>query len=144
MKIDRFDHIAIYVKDVEATIHFYVDILGMALDRSGGHVALKFGQQKINIHQGRDETFLVAGKPDFGTADFCLVAAGDIKTIYAELKAKGAVFEPMPDGIKKKGFESNSGIVHLNGALGPMDSIYLRDPDGNLVEISSYGQPGQD
>jgi catechol 2,3-dioxygenase-like lactoylglutathione lyase family enzyme len=139
MKIKRFDHIAIYVKDIDATIHFYRDILGMELDQRNGHVALKFGQQKINIHQGRDETFLVAKKPDFGSADFCLIADGDIKAIYAELKSKGADFEPIPDNIKKEGFEVESGIVHLEGALGPMDSIYIRDPDGNLVEISSYG-----
>jgi catechol 2,3-dioxygenase-like lactoylglutathione lyase family enzyme len=139
MKIKRFDHIAIYVRDVEAAIHFYTDILGMELDRSKGRIALKFGRQKINIHKGRDEKFLVAKKPEFGSADFCLVADGDINEIYAELKAKGAVFEPLPDGLKREGFEVESGIVHLEGAAGPMDSIYLRDPDGNLVEISSYG-----
>jgi catechol 2,3-dioxygenase-like lactoylglutathione lyase family enzyme len=96
MTIKRFDHIAIYVRDIEATIQFYADILGMEVERNGDFAVLKFGKQKINVHPGRDETFLVAKKPDFGTADFCLVAEGDIHTIYNELKQREQLLNQSP------------------------------------------------
>jgi catechol 2,3-dioxygenase-like lactoylglutathione lyase family enzyme len=126
MNINRLDHIVITVSDVEASIRFYVDILGMELDRTNDRYAVKFSQQKINLHRSSTEFSPVAQNVTHGSGDFCLIADEDINEIYQELTNKNAPFEP---GL---------GIVKRTGATGPINSVYLRDPDGNLVEISSY------
>lgn len=124
--IDRLDHLVVTVKDIEASVRFYVDVLGLELDSSNGRFAVRFGNQKINLHRGKAEFLPAARRPTAGSADFCLVARGNIADIYAELLAKNAPLEP------------GMGIVPRTGATGPIDSIYLRDPDGNLVEVSVY------
>jgi extradiol dioxygenase family protein len=87
---------------------------------------VRYGDQKINFHVGGPAFLPAARHVCMGSADFCLIAAGDILSLFEELKAKNAPFE------------EPAGIVRRTGALGPIDSIYLRDPDGNLVEISVY------
>ena len=124
MKIKSIDHLVITTNDVEASIKFYVDILNMELDDSNGRVAVKFGNQKFNIHRGKAEFLPAAENVTFGSADLCLIAEGDILEIEKELIAKNAPIE--------------LGIVNRTGACGPIESMYLRDPDGNLVEISVY------
>ena len=124
MELDRFDHIVITTENVEACLHFYVDILGMQLDGTGGRIALKFGKNKINIHRRKAEFLPAAKNVTCGSQDICLIAKGDIHKIREEIEAKGYPIE--------------LGIVPRTGAVGKIDSIYLRDPDGNLVEISVY------
>lgn len=124
MKINRFDHLVVTTKDLEKCLHFYVDILNMELDDRNNRYAVKFGNQKINIHRKKAEFLPAAQHVTYGSQDLCLIAEGDIHDIKAEIEAKGYPIE--------------LGVVGRTGACGPIDSIYLRDPDGNLVEISVY------
>lgn len=96
----------------------------MKLLEKDGRYAFRFGQQKINIHTKKGEFQPAAGNVQYGSLDFCLIVDEPIEDIYAELKEKGAAIE--------------LGIVSRTGAVGPIKSIYLRDPDENLIEISSY------
>lgn len=123
MKIKKLDHIVITTQDLEKCIHFYVDILGMELDDSNHRYAVKFGEQKINIHRKKAEFLPAAQNVTYGSQDICLLAEGNIEDIEKELK--------------NKGIEIELGIVSRTGACGPILSIYLRDPDGNLVEVST-------
>ena len=124
MKIDHLDHLVITTRDLEKCLHFYVDILGMELDDSNNRYAVKFGNQKFNIHRRKAEFLPAARNVTYGSQDVCLIAEGDINEIKAEIEAKGWPVE--------------LGIVQRTGACGAMDSIYLRDPDENLIEISVY------
>ena len=124
MKINRFDHIVVTTQDLEKCLHFYVDILDMELDNRNDRYAVRFGRNKINIHRKKAEFLPAAQNVTYGSQDICLIAEGDINEIKAEIEAKGYPIE--------------LGIVQRTGAMGPIDSIYLRDPDGNLVEISVY------
>ena len=124
MIIDHLDHLVITTQDLEKCLHFYVDILGMELDDGNDRYAIKFGNQKINIHRKKAEFLPAARNVTYGSQDICLIAKGDIREIKEEIEAKGWPIE--------------LGIVQRTGACGPIDSIYLRDPDENLVEISVY------
>lgn len=124
MVITGIDHVVITVEDVEQTLAFYVDGLGMTLDRRNDRLALTFGNQKINIHRRKAEFTPAARQVTYGSLDICLLAQGDIQQIKRELEAHGLTIE--------------LGVVPRTGACGPIDSLYLRDPDGNLVEISVY------
>lgn len=124
MRIKSIDHIVIPVTDIEKSLHFYTRILGMEPDTSNNRYAVKFGNQKINLHVGLAEFLPAARYPTFGSADICLIAEGDLTDIKAELVAKKVIIE--------------EGIVCRTGAKGPIHSLYLRDPDENLVEISVY------
>ena len=124
MIIDHLDHLVITTIDLEKCLHFYVDILGMELDDHNNRYAMKFGNQKINIHRQKAEFLPAARNVTYGSQDICLIAQGDINDIKAEIEAKGYPIE--------------LGIVQRTGACGPIDSIYLRDADENLVEISVY------
>ncbi len=123
--IDRLDHIVLTVRSVEATLTFYERVLGFDREmRPGAPASLKFGQQKINVHQV-DRTFEPkAERPTPGAGDFCLITLRPIDEVVARLMECGVPVELVP--------------VARNGALGPMTSVYFRDPDGNLVEISRY------
>lgn len=124
MRIKSIDHIVIPTSDLKSMIHFYVDLLGMKLDVSHNHYAVSFGNQKINLHVGLAEFLPAAGTPTYGSADICFLVEGSLLEIKAELEAKGVSIE--------------KGIVCRNGAQGPIKSIYLRDPEGNLIELSTF------
>lgn len=126
MKIDHLDHLVITTQDLDKCLHFYVDILGMDLDDRNNRYAVKFGNQKFNIHRKKAEFLPAARNVTYGSQDICLIAEGNIEDIKAEIEAKGYPIE--------------LGIVQRTGACGPIDSIYLRDADENLVEISVYRQ----
>ncbi|MBZ9851670.1 VOC family protein [Mesorhizobium sp. CA14] len=123
--IAGIDHFVLTVRSVEATCAFYQRVLGMRrLDEPNRPTALLFGSQKINLHEiGR--TFEPKAKaPTPGSGDFCLVAAVPLAEVQASLEAHRVTVEVGP--------------VEPTGARGPMMSVYFRDPDGNLVEVSEY------
>lgn len=124
MKLAALDHLVLTTQNLANCLHFYVDLLGMEHNSTHGRHALFFGSQKINIHTCKGEFQPAAAFPTSGSLDFCLIAKGNIKEIHDELLAKKA---PLI-----------TDIVPRTGACGPMDSLYLRDPDGNLVEIAVY------
>ena len=125
MQIARIDHFVLTVKSIEATCAFYEKALGMEVTEfAGGRKALSFGAQKINLHESSKEVEPHAKAPTPGSGDFCVIAAIPIDQVLQHLKTCGVSIE--------------EGIVDRTGATGPMRSIYLRDPDGNLVEISEY------
>lgn len=124
MNIDRLDHLVLTTRHLAECLHFYVDILGMRLLEQNGRYALFFGNQKINIHTKKGEFLPAASNVTYGSLDFCLVTEDDLETVKEELI--------------RKGINPEEGIVKRTGAMGPIDSIYLRDPDGNLVEVAAY------
>ncbi|MER5644522.1 VOC family protein [Streptosporangium sp. NPDC002524] len=125
MRVERLDHLVLTVADIEATVDFYVRVLGMTpVTFQGGRRALSFGQQKINLHRAGKEFEPKAERPTPGSADLCLVVGTPLDRVVAELAAAGVAVEEGPVG--------------RTGALGPMVSVYVRDPDGNLVELSDY------
>ena len=124
MKITEIDHIVLTTSDLEACLRFYTDILGMEKRETNGRFSLWFGRHKINIHTHPAEFLPAAEKPVPGSLDLCFEMEDEITSVYAELKSKNA---PLI-----------TGIVERNGAKGKMRSVYLRDPDGNLVELASY------
>ena len=125
MRIDRLDHLVLTVGDLERTCLFYRDVLGMNIvEFEGGRKALLFGQQKINLHQAGREFEPKARRPTPGSGDLCFIAETPLVDVVRQLGAAGVALE--------------SDIVERTGALGPMCSIYFRDPDGNLIEVSNY------
>ena len=125
MQIDRLDHLVLTVADVEATVDFYTRVLGMRAETfDGGRRALVFGRQKINLHQVGREFSPRAAHATPGSGDFCLITETPLDQVQAELAAAGVGVEHGP--------------VPKVGALGPMQSVYVRDPDANLVEIAVY------
>ncbi|QFS81957.1 Virulence protein [Roseivivax sp. THAF40] len=116
------DHIVLTTRDAEACIAFYTT-LGCRLEQFGdGRRALHFGSQKINIHIAGQEIVPHAATPAPGALDLCFLADSPLNDVMARLKQAGLTW-----------FE---GPVPRTGATGPIRSIYLRDPDGNLIEIS--------
>lgn len=125
MEIDRLDHLVLTVADIAATCTFYTEVLGMQVVTFGnGRKALTFGQQKINLHQHSKEFEPRAAHPTPGSADFCLITQAPLTEVMAHLK--------------KRGVALLDGPVPRTGAMGPMMSVYFRDPDMNLVEVSKY------
>ena len=128
MKLNRIDHVVLTVRDIAATCEFYTRVLGMRAETCGpGRTALHFGTQKINLHQAGHEFEPKSAIPTPGSADICLVTTGPIEDALAQLAADDVAIEEGP--------------VARTGALGPMTSIYFRDPDGNLIEVASYLPP---
>lgn len=124
MRIDRLDHLVLTVADVDHTVAFYRDVLGMEEVRFGeGRRALAFGHSKINLHRAGHEFEPKARHPTPGSADVCLVTADPLEEVQRELAAHGIPVEEGP--------------VERTGARGPLRSVYVRDPDANLVEISN-------
>jgi catechol 2,3-dioxygenase-like lactoylglutathione lyase family enzyme len=121
--IDHLDHIVLTTAHTEQCVDFYTRVLGMTFERfGGGRMALKFGGQKINLHEkGREfEPRATLAAP--GTLDVCFIAAVPLKDVIERLAScKIRIIE---------------GPVMKTGARGPIRSVYVRDPDGNLVEIS--------
>ena len=125
MKIDSIDHVVFTVKDIKATCDFYTKVLGMEVVTFGeGRKALAFGSQKINLQQLGRESTLIAERPTPGSADICFVTSVPLSEVIAHLNSSG---------VRLVG-----GPVERNGARGMMTSVYFRDPDLNLVEVSNY------
>ena len=125
MRIDRLDHLVLTVADVEATVDFYTRVLGLRAETFGeGRRALVFGSQKVNLHQAGREFEPRAAHATPGSADFCLITDTPLDQVQRELAGHGVPIEVGP--------------VPKVGALGPMTSVYVRDPDANLVEIAVY------
>ena len=122
MRIEALDHLVLTVGDLEATVAFY-ERLGMRREAFGdGRLALPFGVQKLNLHLAGAEVDPHAHRPTPGSADLCLLVEGRLDRVAAELEDAGIPVELGP--------------VERSGARGPIRSLYLRDPDGNLVELS--------
>lgn len=123
--IDRIDHIVLTVHDLERTIGFYSRVLGMEpVTFAGGRRGLAFGRQKLNLHQAGREFEPKALAPAPGAIDLCFIASTALEEVIETLREEGiAIIE---------------GPVDKAGALGPMKSVYFRDPDGNLIEVSNY------
>lgn len=129
MQIDHLDHLVLTVADVDATLDFYTRVLGMQLVTFGeGRKALAFGNQKINLHQAGREFEPKAERPTPGSADLCFIVATPLDEVIAHLEAhRVAIVE---------------GPVKRTGTTGPIRSVYLRDPDLNLIELSNLMEPG--
>jgi catechol 2,3-dioxygenase-like lactoylglutathione lyase family enzyme len=125
MKIDRLDHLVLTVKDIAITVQFYVTVLGMEKEEFGaGRLALKYGNQKINLHQVGKEFEPKADKPTSGSADVCFIT--DVP------------LEEAMDHVRSRGVAIIEGPVARTGATGPINSFYFRDPDMNLIEVANY------
>ena len=125
MNIARLDHLVLTVADIERTCAFYTRVLGMEVVRFGeGRTALRFGQQKINLHAADAIPGLVANTPTPGSGDLCFITEVALAEVVAHLGKCGV---PIVAGPGPRA-----------GAIGTIQSVYIRDPDQNLVEISNY------
>jgi catechol 2,3-dioxygenase-like lactoylglutathione lyase family enzyme len=123
--IDRIDHIVLTAFDLERSVDFYSRVMGMEpITFAGGRRGLAFGRQKINLHQAGKEFEPKALKPVPGSLDLCFITETPLEEVIATLQAAGVAIA--------------AGPVPKTGALGPMSSVYFRDPDGNLIEVSNY------
>ena len=126
--IDHIDHIVLTTRDQDACIRFYSEVLGMKLEKfrtpTGERWALKFGNQKINLHEWGREFDPKAHVPVPGSLDLCLIASVSLEEVI--------------NGLKTANVRIIEGPVAKTGAMGPMRSVYVRDPDLNLIEISVY------
>jgi catechol 2,3-dioxygenase-like lactoylglutathione lyase family enzyme len=127
--IDRIDHIVLTVTDIELTTQWYELVMGFEREFFVGpegqpRHALLFGQLKINLQDKATETPTKAKVPTIGSGDFCLIASVPLDDFILHLKNIGVAVDVGP--------------VSRRGALGPIRSVYLRDPDGNLVEVAEY------
>ncbi len=125
MKIKNLDHFVLTVVSIEATCDFYEKTLGMKVEVFGeGRKALMFANQKINLHQVGKEFEPKAKKPTSGAGDFCLITETPITDVISHLKSCDVIIEDGP--------------VARTGAMGAITSVYFRDPDHNLIEVSTY------
>ena len=121
--LDHLDHLVLTTRDKAACIDFYTRVLGMQLETFGaGRHALKFGAQKINLHEHGKEFLPKAELPTPGSLDLCFIAAVPLDAFMAHLASLGVPIEEGP--------------VARTGANWPIRSVYLRDPDRNLIEVS--------
>ena len=125
MDIDRIDHIVMTVKSIDATCAFYERVLGMQrVTFAGGRYALAFGRQKINLHESGREFEPKAHVAAPGTLDVCLITTTPLADVIEHLaRCDVAIIE---------------GPVSKTGASGAIRSVYFRDPDDNLIEVSNY------
>jgi catechol 2,3-dioxygenase-like lactoylglutathione lyase family enzyme len=127
MHIDRLDHLVLTVADIGASCDFYSRVLGMQVVTFGaGRKALAFGAQKINLHEQGKEFEPKAGHPVPGSADLCFITSVPVATVVEHLRQCGVALLEGP--------------VVRTGATGPITSVYFRDPDANLIEVSNYSQ----
>jgi catechol 2,3-dioxygenase-like lactoylglutathione lyase family enzyme len=122
--IDHLDHLVLTVANIDATVAFYTFALGMELVTSGSRKALRFGEQKINLHEVGKEFEPKSAHPTPGSGDLCFITKTPIEDVVSHLKATDTNIELGPVG--------------RDGALGAIRSIYVRDADFNLIEISNY------
>ncbi len=127
INLERLDHVVLTVRDIEVTCAFYEKVLGMTRHSFGpDRVALHYGGQKINLHPHPSPIDPKAAVPSPGSADLCFVAQTPIAEVAAHLEACNV---PVEEGPRQ-----------TVGAQGSMISVYFRDPDGNLIEVSNYGE----
>ena len=125
MKVERLDHFVLTVADVEQTCDFYSRVLGMqTITFCDGRKALVFGSQKINLHEQGKEFEPKALRPTPGSADLCFISKEQMPEVL--------------DYLLSHGIEIEEGPVSRTGARGPIISVYFRDPDQNLIEVSNY------
>ena len=125
MHISHIDHLVLTVADIPHTVDWYRRVLGMRhVTFTGQRHALTFGRQKLNLHQAGRELEPKAGRPVPGSADLCLITTTPLIEVQAHLRACGVRIEQGP--------------IARTGAVGPITSIYVRDPDDNLIEIATY------
>ena len=126
--IDRIDHLVLTTRDLDACVRFYTDVLGMALEKfrtpTEERLALRFGRQKINLHVWGNEFVPRAHVAVPGSVDLCFITERKLEEVMRRLEQHGVVIEQGP--------------VDKTGATGPIRSVYVRDPDLNLIEISVY------
>jgi catechol 2,3-dioxygenase-like lactoylglutathione lyase family enzyme len=125
MQINRIDHLVLTVASIERSVEFYSRVLGMEkIEFGAGRIALGFGRHKINLHQCGQEFQPNAENAVAGSADLCFI----LET-------------PLPEAIeqlRQRGIDVIEGPAERSGATGGIVSAYLRDPDGNLLELSNY------
>ena len=127
IKISHIDHLVLTVADISATVDFYEKILGMrAISFGSGRIALEFGNQKINLHQLGSEFEPKAQNIQAGSADLCFITTTELSNAMQH--------------VKDHGITIIEGPVKRTGAQGSIISFYFRDPDGNLIEISTYSR----
>ncbi len=125
MRVLRLDHVVIYAADVDRTIDFYTSVLGMThVVFDDTYHALHFGEQKINLHDASRPFTPHAQRPATGGFDVCLLTDTPMPDVVAHLRAHHV--------------EIVEGPCRQTGAMGPMISVYINDPDGNLLEIAGY------
>ena len=125
MLIDHLDHLVLTTVDLAACEDFYTRVLGMRLEEFGaGRKALRYGNQKINLHERGREFEPKAHLPVPGALDLCFIASQPLEAVIAHLQHEGW---PIVEGP-----------VDRTGATGPIRSVYVRDPDLNLIEIAEY------
>ncbi len=124
MRVERLDHLVLTVADIDASCTFYQRVLGMQVVTFGqGRKALAFGQQKINLHRLGAEFEPKALRPTPGSADLCLIVSTPLVEVMAHLQRCDVAIEEGP--------------VPRTGATGPLLSVYIRDPDRNLIELAN-------
>ena len=125
MEIDHIDHVVLTVRSIDVTCEFYTRVLGMRVATfAGGRKALAFGRQKFNLHEAGREFEPKADRPTPGSIDLCLITSTPLSDVIAHLRrCEVAILE---------------GPVDKTGATGPIRSVYFRDPDANLIEVSNY------
>lgn len=125
MKVERLDHLVLTVTDIETTVEFYTAVLGMEkVVFKGDRIALVFGNQKINLHELGNEFEPKADQIQSGSADLCFIVDQPVEKVIQHLADHNVTLLEGP--------------VHRTGAIGEIISVYLRDPDGNLIELSNY------
>ena len=125
MQIDRIDHLVLTVANIQNTCDFYARALGMQIVTFGeGRKALQFGAQKINLHEWGNEFEPKALQPTPGSADLCFITEVPLEQVLEHMRSCMV--------------EIVEGPVRKTGAMGAITSVYIRDPDGNLLEIANY------
>ncbi|GES42924.1 virulence protein [Rhizobium dioscoreae] len=124
IRIDHLDHLVLTVASIGESCDFYARVLGMGVETFGeGRKALTFSNQKINLHRAGHEFEPKAERPTPGSADLCFISTTPLDEVIAHLQAEGVAIEEGP--------------VRRTGATGPILSVYFRDPDQNLIEVSN-------
>jgi catechol 2,3-dioxygenase-like lactoylglutathione lyase family enzyme/ribosome-associated toxin RatA of RatAB toxin-antitoxin module len=125
IRITELDHLVLTVSDIEKTCEFYRSVLGMeVITFNEGRTALKFGGRKINLHSSGNEFNPKAANPKPGSSDVCFITHLSSEDVIKELNSKNVIIELGP--------------IERTGADGKMTSVYIRDPDGNLIELATY------
>jgi len=122
--MNSLDHLVLTVANIDITVDFYTEVLGMESITVDGRKALAIGEQMIKLQQRGHEAKIKAAHPTPGSGDICFITSTPLDEVIRHLSEQKVRIEEGP--------------VERNGAMGKMRSIYVRDPDKNLVEISNY------